>query len=34
MSKNNNLSVMTKGILKENPVFVLVLGHYQKLLAA
>ena len=26
MSKNNNLSVMTKGILKENPVFVLVLG--------
>ena len=26
MSKNSNLSVMTKGILKENPVFVLVLG--------
>lgn len=26
MSKNNNLSVMTRGILKENPVFVLVLG--------
>ena len=26
MSKNNNLSVITKGILKENPVFVLVLG--------
>ena len=26
MSKNNNLSIITKGILKENPVFVLVLG--------
>lgn len=26
MSKNSNLSVMTRGILKENPVFVLVLG--------
>ena len=26
MSKNNNLSIVTKGILKENPVFVLVLG--------
>jgi electron transport complex protein RnfE len=26
MSKNNNLSVITKGIIKENPVFVLVLG--------
>lgn len=26
MSKNNNFSVVTKGILKENPVFVLVLG--------
>lgn len=26
MSKNSNLSVITKGILKENPVFVLVLG--------
>ena len=26
MSKNNNLSLITKGILKENPVFVLVLG--------
>lgn len=26
MSKNGNLSVMTRGILKENPVFVLVLG--------
>lgn len=26
MSKNKNLSVLTNGILKENPVFVLVLG--------
>ena len=26
MSMNNNLSIVTKGILKENPVFVLVLG--------
>lgn len=26
MSKNSNLSIITKGILKENPVFVLVLG--------
>lgn len=26
MSKNNNLSVLTKGILRENPVFVLLLG--------
>ena len=26
MSKNSNLSVMLKGIIKENPVFVLVLG--------
>ena len=26
MSKNSNLSIVTKGILKENPVFVLVLG--------
>lgn len=26
MSKNNNLAIVTKGILKENPVFVLVLG--------
>ena len=26
MSKNSNLSVLTRGILKENPVFVLVLG--------
>ena len=26
MSKNNGLSIVTKGILKENPVFVLVLG--------
>ena len=26
MSKNNNLSVLLKGILKENPVFVLILG--------
>ena len=26
MSKNNNLSIITKGILKENPVLVLVLG--------
>ena len=24
--KDNNLSVFTKGILKENPVFVLILG--------
>ena len=24
--KNNNLSVLLKGILKENPVFVLILG--------
>ncbi len=26
MSKNNSLSVLTKGILRENPVFVLLLG--------
>ena len=26
MKNNSNLSVMLKGILKENPVFVLVLG--------
>ena len=26
MSKNNNLSILTKGILLENPVFVLLLG--------
>ena len=26
MSKNNNLSILLKGILKENPVFVLILG--------
>ena len=26
MSKNNSLSILLKGILKENPVFVLILG--------
>ena len=26
MSKNNNLTILLKGILKENPVFVLILG--------
>ncbi len=26
MKKNSNLSVLTKGILKENPVFILILG--------
>ncbi|MBE6606224.1 MAG: electron transport complex subunit E [Ruminococcaceae bacterium] len=26
MNKNGNLSVLTKGILKENPVFILILG--------
>ena len=26
MSKDNSLSILTKGILKENPVFVLILG--------
>ena len=26
MKKDGNLSVLTKGILKENPVFILILG--------
>ena len=26
MKKNNNISLLTKGILAENPVFVLILG--------
>ena len=29
MSKNNNMSILLKGIIIENPVLVLVLGTYR-----